>query len=178
MSATTDYNNESSLDDVSVAYMRLRDIGITKSGNDKLEGDDALRWFVALDKMTNAVKMVRKYASRNPPEIQVQLQLHWYNQFKAADEGQNLYRPIPEQELTKQLLSKEAELKKYKQALTENTPLKTASQIQKEEIHKSDIEDLYGMLKYESRSRAALADRVTLIEERLGISNIANGENP
>jgi hypothetical protein len=59
--------------------------------------------------MVNSVKMVRRYASRNPPEIQYQLQLHWYNQFKAADEGQDLYRPIPEQELRKQLLSKNEE---------------------------------------------------------------------
>jgi hypothetical protein len=60
-------------------------------------------------RMVNSVKMVRRYASRNPPEIQYELQLHWYNQFKAADEGQDLYRPIPEQELRKQLLSKNDE---------------------------------------------------------------------
>ncbi len=116
----TQYEDQSKLDYYTVAYLRLRDIGITKSQNNKLEGEDAYRRLVALDRMLNTVKMVRRYVSRNPPEIQYQLQLHWYNQFKAADEGQDLYRPKPEQELRKQLLSKEAELRKYKQALTES----------------------------------------------------------
>jgi hypothetical protein len=84
------------MDELSIAYHKLTDLGL--AGEDK-RFEDSYRFSKDLLAMTDAVKIVRNHGYRLPEQVQADLHLKYFNNFKELNSFEDTWRPLCEKRL-------------------------------------------------------------------------------